>query len=91
MEKNKITIVIKNNGSENRTRIMEHCNRKTNKKVLWKWTKQNNVHTLEELMHSNYTWIEAIWTNKEQTIENELQSQLTPVKNKIQSRKHTEN
>ena len=74
-----ITIVIKRKSKEKRTRIMEHCNRKTNKKYLWKWTKQNNVHTLEELLHSNYTWREEIWTNKEQTIKNELQSQLTPI------------
>ena len=45
--------------------------------------KKNNMNTIEELLHSDYTWREEIWTNNELTKNSELQSQLAPIIQKL--------
>ena len=47
--------------------------------------KKNNINTIEELLHSDYTWREEIWTNNELTIKHELQCQLTQIIQKLKS------
>ena len=89
MEKNNITITIKDMKHTKKNRIMQHCHRKTNKNKIWKWINTNKVYTVEELVHTDLTWRQDLWKKEDNEIKTEMQSQLQPIIHKIASDKST--
>ena len=89
MEKNNITITIKDMKHTKKHRIMQHCHRKTNKNKIWKWINANKVYTVEELVHTDLTWRQDLWKKEDNEIKTEMQSQLQPIIHKIALDKST--